>query len=116
MKDFRLDRKADPKYILDVKPQEEIRTTADNQTETTETLSIVFADGRVFNNVEYSEENIKKIVAQQEKQAKAGVDNMNVFEKRRTTAGIMTTASIVGGPIIGAVAAGNRKWLGFFAR
>ena len=106
MKDFRLDRKAEPKYILDVKTEEEIVVGENDSKETRETLSIVFADGRVFRNVEYSEENLKKIIDQQEKQAKAGVGNISVFEKRKTRAGIMTAASIIGGPVIGAVAAG----------
>ena len=106
MKDFRLDRKADPKYIVDVKTTM-VETAAENdQTEQTEALSIVFADGRVFKNVVYSEENLAKIIAQQEKQAKAGVENIGVFEKRKTRAGIMTAASIAGGPVIGAVVAG----------
>lgn len=106
MKDFRLDRKAEPKYILDVKTDTETTVAEDDSRETTETLRVVFADGRVFNNLEYSEENIKKIIEQQEKQAAAGVGNISVFEKRKTKAGIMTAASIVGGPVIGAVAAG----------
>lgn len=106
MKDFRLDRKAEPKYILDVKTGTETIVAEDDSKETRETLRVVFADGRVFNNLEYSEENLKTIIEQQETQAQAGVGNMSVFEKRKTKAGIMTAASIVGGPVIGAVAAG----------
>lgn len=105
MKDFRVKRDEEPKYILDVKTEEQTFGENDSQ-ETRETLSIIFADGRVFRNIEYSEANLKKIIEQQEAQAKAGVENIGVFAKRKTRAGIMTTASIVGGPVIGAVAAG----------
>ncbi|MBQ2910577.1 MAG: hypothetical protein IJE53_07190 [Bacilli bacterium] len=101
MKDFRLDRKADPKYILDVKPVKN-RPTAEGE-EARETLTITFADGRKFDNIEYSAENIQTIIAQQERQARAGVKNLPVFQGRKTIAGVMTAASIVGGPVIGAV-------------
>lgn len=103
MKDFRLDRKADPKYILDVKTSKD-KIQTEEGAKSQETLSVRFADGRVFKNIHYSEENISKIIDQQEKQAKAGVENISVFEKRKTNAGIMTGASIIGGPVIGAVA------------
>lgn len=103
MKDFRLDRKADRDYILDVKTRES-RPTVEGQ-ETTEELLITFADGRVFRDVQFNEESIRKIIKQQEAQAKAGVENIGVFEKRKTRAGIMTGAAIVGGPVIGALAA-----------
>ena len=104
MKDFRLDRKADPKYILDVTTSKDTTRTEDGK-KVQETLSVKFADGRVFKNVNFDEENIAKIIAQQEKQAKAGVGNISVFEKRKTKAGVMTGASIIGGPVIGVAAA-----------
>ena len=106
MKDFRLSHSDGSKYILDVKTKECVTVTEKNEEEVTEALSIVFADGRVFKNVEYSEENLAKIIAQQEKQAKDGVENIDVFKKRKTKAGIMTTAAMIGGPVAGAVAAG----------
>lgn len=103
MKDFRLDRKADRDYILDVNTRENKPTVEGG--ESTEELLITFADGRVFRDVQFNEESIRKIIKQQEAQAKAGVENINVFEKRKTRSGIMTGAAIVGGPVIGALAA-----------
>ena len=104
MKYYRLDRKADPKYILDVITSKDTIRTEDGK-KVQETLSVKFADGRVFKNVNYDEENIAKIIAQQEKQAKDGISYINDFEKRKTKAGVMTGASIVGGPVIGVAAA-----------
>lgn len=103
MKDFRLDRKAEPKYILDVKTQTS-RETMGEEVHEVETYSVKFADGRVFKNILVDETNLQKIIAQQEKQAKAGVENMDVFKKRKSLAGAMTTASIIGGPVLYAVA------------
>ena len=103
MKDFRLDRKAEPKYILDIDTKvEKVKTEEGTQTE--ETLSVRFADGRVFRNIHYSEDNIQKVIEQQERQAQAGLENINVFERRKTLAGIMTGATIVGGPVISVMA------------
>lgn len=103
MKDFRLDRKAEPKYILDVKTQTS-REQVGEEIQEVETYSVRFADGRVFKNILVDDENLQKIIAQQEKQAKAGVENIDVFKKRKTRSGIMTAASIVGGPILYAAA------------
>ena len=103
MKDFRLDRKAEPKYILDVKTQT-TRETVGEEVHDIETYSVKFADGRVFKNILVDDANLQKIIAQQEKQAKAGVENIDVFVKRKKMSGIMTAASIVGGPIIYAAA------------
>ena len=50
MKDFRLDRKAEPKYILDVKTQT-TRETVGEEVHDVETYSVKFADGRVFKNI-----------------------------------------------------------------
>ena len=69
MKDFRLDRKAEPKYILDVKTQT-TRETVGEEVHDVETYSVKFADGRVFKNILVDDANLQKIIAQQEKQAK----------------------------------------------
>ena len=99
MKDFRLDRKADPKYILDVTTSKDTTRTEDGK-KVQETLSVKFADGRVFKNVNFDEENIAKIIAQQEKQAKAGVGNISVFEKRKTKAGVISSAINITGKYV----------------
>lgn len=96
MKDYRLDRKADPNYIVDVTS----KTSGAVDGKKVETLSVKFADGRVFKNIVCDENNIDKIIKQQEKQAKKGVENINVFEKRRTKAGILTGTAIIYGPLV----------------
>ena len=55
-----------------------------------ESFTVVFANGSRFTDVEMNEENIRKIIAIQDKQAKEGVANKNVFVGKRTKAGILT--------------------------
>lgn len=103
MKDFRLDRKAEQKYILGV--TESTKKVASKQGPIEiDTLSVKFASGKVFKNISYTEENLQKIINKQERQAKKGVEDIGVFKKRKTKAGLMTGASIIGGPVIGALA------------
>ena len=97
MKDFRLERKANPKYILNVEP---VTGPATESGEPEELLEVTFADGRVFRNIRSTDENIATIVAQQEKQAQEGVENLSVFKRRKTLSGVMSAASVVGGPFI----------------
>lgn len=49
------------------------------------TLTIHFADGKVFRNVAYTSENIEKIIAQQEVQAANGINNYKVFKNRKNS-------------------------------
>ena len=56
MKDFRLDRKADPKYILNVTTSKDTTRTEEGK-KVQETLSVKFADGRVFKNVNFDCKN-----------------------------------------------------------
>ena len=102
MKDFRTSRKADRDYILDVRTRD-IKSQEEGVADTKK-IVVTFADGRVF-NVDYSEEMLSKFVKQQEAQAKEGVKNIGEFQKRKTLSGVMTGASIVGGPVIGTLAA-----------
>lgn len=102
MKDFRTSRNADRDYILDVETQD-IKSQEEG-VEDTRKIVVTFADGRVF-NVDYSPEMLAKFVKQQENQAKEGVKNIEEFQKRKTLSGVMTGAAIVGGPVIGALAA-----------
>ena len=60
-----------------------------------ESFTVVFANGSRFTDVEMNEENIKKIIAIQDRQAKEGVANKNVFVGKRTKAGILTGLNAV---------------------
>lgn len=92
MKDYRLDQKADPDYIVSVK---EKKSTQDAKNTT---LEVKFADGRKFKNIIANDVNISKIIEQQELQAKAGVENIDVFKNKRTRDGIATgLVLLVGG-------------------
>lgn len=99
MRDYRLNRKQQPNYIIEARPNMVVINEG-NEVQETETLDIYFADGKVFKNVRYDEENLKKIADRQEQQATEGITNLPIFEKRLTRSGIITAASIVGGPII----------------
>ena len=68
------------------------------------TLSVEFADGRVFRNIEYNDENIEKIVGIQEEQARRGIDHYKVFKNNETKSRIKTAAAFIGtlGASIGA--------------
>lgn len=99
MRDYRLNRKQQPDYIIEAIPKTSVFEEA-GETETYDTLDIKFADGKVFKNVMYDEENLKKIEDRQEQQVTEGITNLPIFEKRLTRSGIMTAASIVGGPVI----------------
>lgn len=66
------------------------------------TYEVTFADGRKFENLQASDENIKKIMKKQEEQATEGIENLSTFKKRKTLAGVLgglstffTTASFV---------------------
>lgn len=50
------------------------------------TLTITFADGKVFKNIAYTPDNIQKIIAQQEEQAAKGISNYKVFKKKESRA------------------------------
>ncbi len=78
MKDYSLNEKEQQDFILNVYQQ-------DNNTYT-----IVFADGRVFENVEVCDENFEKLTVAQEEQAKRGIQNIDHFRKVATKSGIMT--------------------------
>ena len=101
MKDFRINKKENNNYIVDV------RRTGNSNSEGIETLEVEFADGRVFKNIACCDENMSKIVVQLENQAKAGVENIEVFEKRKTKAGRVAALSLPlgfsGGGLISAV-------------
>lgn len=89
-------------YIIDENERKQYITNFTR--EKNGTLSVEFADGRVFNNIEYSDENIEKIITIQEEQARRGIDHYKVFKRRLNTSKIKTAAAFVGtlGASIGA--------------
>ncbi len=102
MRDYRLNKKDQPAYILEAVPNTTVIADESGKTEEEKTLDVHFADGKVFRNVKYDKDNIKKIVDTQEAQATQGVENLPVFKRRLTLDGIMIASSIVGGPFIAA--------------
>lgn len=59
-------------------------------------ISVQFADGRIFEDVEYCPENIEKIVRVQEEQVKRGIDHYRVFKNRMNLSRIKTAISFAG--------------------
>ena len=98
MKDYRLKKSEQLDYIVEVRPSEAF--TLDGQDEAYEAFEVKFADGRVFKNILVDKENVAKVIQKQEEQAKAGVANLPVFERRKTLGGVMTGAAIIGGPLV----------------
>lgn len=94
MKDYSIGENK-KKYILRVEENKENGS-----------LTVVFADGTRLLDVEPNEHNIAKIIAIQEKQAKAGIANKAVFLGRRTKAGFMSALS-TGAMLAGATAVSN---------
>jgi len=84
MKNYILDGKGEDRYI-----QKVIKNTDG-------TLTVVFADGRVFKNISLCEDNISKIIAVQEEQAKKGIENYRVFAKKESAAKAGVVASGIG--------------------
>lgn len=100
MKDYRINKDEQKDYIIGV------RTVSSKGKETPKTLEVEFADGRVFKNIVCDDNNMAKIVEQLEKQAQAGVGNIEVFEKKKTVAGRVLALSLplgfAGGGLISA--------------
>lgn len=57
------------------------------------TMSVKFADGTVFSKISYSEENLRKIEAMQEAQAKTGLSRYPEFDKARKSSKLKTILS-----------------------
>lgn len=102
MKDYRKDRTKEKDYILGAKQVTKKIHDEDGEFEVVDELHIKFADKKEYTKIAYSAENIQKVIEVQEQQAAKGVKNLPIFEKRKTLAGIMTGAAIIGGPVIGA--------------
>ena len=70
MKNYIVDKKGEEKFIREVKKC------------SNGTLTLKFADGKVFKNVTACDENINKIIETQEAQAKEGMMNYKTFVKQ----------------------------------
>ena len=84
MKNYIIDGKDTSQYIQDVSRN------------ANGTLSIVFADGRVFKNIIFCDENIEKIIAVQEEQAQKGIEKYRVFKGRERASFLKTMLSGIG--------------------
>ncbi len=84
MKNYTIDGKGEEKYI------EKVIKKNDG------TMYIVFADGRVFNNVLCCEENLEKIIATQEEQARKGIENYKVFKTNEVKSKALAVISGIG--------------------
>ena len=86
MKDYSLDQESRKNYIVNM-------YVADNKT-----LTVVFADGTCFSNIANTQENVDKIAAIQEAQAKKAVANYPTF-KRKEKFALGTFVASVGASI-----------------
>jgi len=81
MKNYITDKKGEEQFIREVKKG------------TNGTLTLKFADGKVFKNITACDENINKIIETQEAQAKKGIANYKTFVKREHNSGMAMAAS-----------------------
>ena len=84
MKNYILDGKGEESYIAKVIECKD------------GSLSVKFADGRVFNNVEACDENLQKIIAVQEEQALKGIEHYKEFKTKECNATALTVLSGIG--------------------
>lgn len=92
MKDYRIrnNRQEDPYYITEV---DIVKSGLEGKEKPT-SFNVHLANGTILKGQEYTEENLKKLKAKQEKQAKEGVENAPKFRLRRTFAGIANGLSL----------------------
>ncbi len=94
MKDYTLNQGSKKNYIVDM------------YLENDGTITVIFADGTTFYGLANTEENIQKIAAHQEKQAKTAITNYSVFRNKLllSTVGVLGSAgafTVVGNYISG---------------
>ena len=85
MKDYTLNKDSKKKFIKDIK------FTGENN----ETMTVIFADGTQFPDVEVTDENIEKIRQYQEVQARRGVQHLSTF-KLKSAVSIIGSLGISG--------------------
>lgn len=81
MRNYITDKKGTEQFIKEVKKGQN------------GTLTLKFADGKVFKNITACDENINKIIETQELQAKKGMSNYKTFVKRENNSRIAMAAS-----------------------
>lgn len=87
MKDYRVDKDKEQQYITSVK----LVKVSGN-----EVYEVEFADGQIFKNIKKDDENIKKIIEAQEKQAASGVANQGFFRSKRMQSGMAAIGTAAG--------------------
>ncbi len=98
MRDFRTDKTHNGDYVTDFEVMKDERGR--------DKIVVRFADGKVFDNIACDRENIEKLCAKQEEQAKKGIANIPVFERRRTISGLISSACFATG-MVGSAAITN---------
>ena len=68
-------------YLLDKKGEDEYITSVVEEDD--KTLTITFADGRVFRNIKSCPENLEKIAEEQENQAIIGLNNYEKIKRKK---------------------------------
>lgn len=96
MRDYRIKKEQDPHYILQAVPI----VTEEEGKRSYDTFDVYFADGIVFHNQEYTEQNMKKVERKQEEQVDEGIKNLPIFKRRLTISGVINGASAVLGTIV----------------
>lgn len=91
MKDYRVDKDREQQYITSVRLVKKGGK---------EVYEVEFADGQIFQNIEKNDDNIKKIISAQEKQAAAGVSNKGFFLNKRIQSGIATIGGGLGAGVV----------------
>lgn len=86
MKDYTLKESEKSQYIIDFWREQD------------GTLSVKFADGKIFSKIAYSAENLKKIEEAQEKQARKGIIHYDRFNTERKNSKVST---ILAGSVTG---------------
>jgi len=92
MKDYVLDKKEASHFIR------EVRQNPNG------TLTVEFADGRVFTGIDACDENIETIIQAQEEQAKKGIAKYKVFKNHKSTSKALTVLSGLGSMAVGTAA------------
>lgn len=100
MKDYRVNKKNNNDYIVDVTKVKTPVEAKDGKKTSKITLNIKFADGKVFQNIRYDEGNVAKITSQLDQQAEEGIQNLDKLTKRRNKSGYITAGTLFGTPIL----------------
>ena len=107
MRDFTINNKEKETYIKDIR---KINNKG------IETYQITFADGRKFNNITAQEDNLKKIIAVQEKQAEDGIKRKKIFVNKKNKYKFGTITGLIASGIIGSSFISNFNTMAYDAK